>query len=420
MDLQLVMKRGFDFSLRKKKLLILLALFGSSSYGLYKVYHLPSVEMKRRRIVKLFGALISIVEMLADSAETVSVVSRDLKEFLESDSDKIPNSLKQLSKIVRSDEYSESLIRVSKALTVGILRGYQSEEGKEIKEGENSSFPDRVVDKFISPAGTGFVSVVVGSFARNLVMGFYSNNQSQNGLSSSNSSSLPMWVDALCSDKSKVVLADCIQTFVSTAVTVYLDKTMNINLYDDIFSGLTNPKHESKVRDVMVSICNGAVETLVKTSHHVLTTSKSDSNSCPNLNSNSSCEIVDCSDVKKGEPSEQEAYPRNSEERSRLIEIQNSGWVSSVSSTLSVPRNRRFVLDLTGRVTFETMRSLVEFFFWKIFEGLKTSLNVVRADVLDRGLEAIRYVGARSSVIITICLALFLHILGGNRVLLPA
>lgn len=416
------MKRGFDFTRRKRKWLIIMGLVGISSYGAYRAYHIPSVARKRKRVMKLLGSLVSMAEMVSDSAEMMSVVSRDLKEFLKSDSDEIPNSLKQLSKITRSTEFNESVTHLCQSMTVGILRGYKVESST--SEDGDTSFSDRFMDKLMSDAGTGFVSVIIGSFSKNLVLGFYANGGGGEGSSlvgeKSSSSALPTWLGVLTDDKCRVLVADCIKTFISTAVTIYLDKTMDVNFYDEMFSGLTNPKHQNKVTEILASLCNGAIETLVKTSHQVLTASKQSSSS-PKKGSSNSCSITDPSeapDFGKKMDFEDETHLRR--DGNGHVDLQNKGWVSSVSSTLAVPSNRKFVLDVTGRVTFETVRSVIEFFLWKVSEGLRRSANVVHDEVVERGYEVVRYVGAKSTLILTICLSLFLHIFGNSRVLVPA
>ncbi|XP_039055503.1 protein PHLOEM PROTEIN 2-LIKE A10-like [Hibiscus syriacus] len=189
---------------------------------------------------------------------------------------------------------------------------------------------------------------------------------------------------------------------------------MDINTYDEIFAGMTNPKHEKQVRDILVSISNGAVATLVRTSHQVLTSSDS--------KPGSTCLVLDRS-LDAGEMRdgfEKEVSCKGIERGNSFDGIQNTGWVDKVSSSWAVPDNRKFVIDVSERVTFETLRSLVVFMLWKLSEGVKSSVHIFREEVVERGLDVVRYVGAKSSIIVTFCLALYLHILSASRVVMPA
>ncbi|XP_013657751.1 protein PHLOEM PROTEIN 2-LIKE A10-like [Brassica napus] len=354
---------------RRKKWILLIAISGVvSGYGAYKVYHLPSVTRKRRRLMKILGAFLSVAELISESAEAMTVVSRDMKEFLTSDADEIPNSFKQIAKIANSKEFADSLSRVSQAVTIGVSRGYKSESCSNVVDSE-PSVVDRVVDKAFSKAGTGFFSVVVGSFAKNLVLGFRSNEGVTRG---DDDTVTPRWLSLLCDERSREVLAECIERFTSTAVGVYLDKTMDINAFDQIFEGMTNPKHQDSVKDVLVSVCNGAIETVVRTSHEVFTTSKSSA-------------VVE--------------------------EESNGGWTDAISNTLAVPSNRRFMFDVTGRVTLETTKSIIGFLMLKTLQGFRRSFDVVQGEVTERGRQVVGYVGAKASVIVTVWLALYLHII---------
>lgn len=376
MDSNLI-KNSLTYAQKRKKWIIILTSLGFTSYGAIKLYNSPYFVKKRDRLFKVLGALASLAELLGDSAETVSIVSKDLKEFIKSDSDEIPNSLKQLSKITRSEEVCESIVCVSRALTLGVLRGYNRGG---VRRGESGNgLADRALDKLFSPAGSGFVSVVVGSFAKNMVLAIYEGREGGDG---DEVSGVHKWVDVIAEEKCKRLIGDCIQQFVSTLVTVYLDKTMDVNPYDQIMSGLTNPKHEEKVRDLLSSFCNGAIETLVKTGHQVIYN--------PN-GSSSGKELVLNGKISR--------------------KSQENGFVSRISSTLAVPSNRSLVLDVTGRVTFATVRSFLDFFLDQLSSGVKRKVDVVHDGAIDKGREVYKYVSTKSYTVMTICLSVWLHVL---------
>ncbi|KAJ9170538.1 hypothetical protein P3X46_018639 [Hevea brasiliensis] len=402
MDLQLVEKGLLGYTWKRKRLVAMLAAIVFSTYAAYRVYHLPSIE-KRKRFSKVLGALIFIAEVIYDSAETVGIISKDLKDFLQSEFDQIPNSLKQISKVAS----------LTQALTLGILRGYQysARIDHDSSANVNPSFLDKVFDKLSTPVGSGFVSVFVGSFARNLIMAFYqdetsccrglNSNSDLNGATATTSNhvcsemnSVRELVDVVCSHKCKELISDCIQLFVSSAVAVYLEKTMHINTYDEILAGLTNPKPENE------------------TSYQVLTSADSEANSkqeFPNLRI----------DQEEDSP-ENEEHKSKPKTRMSFDEVEDGGWVRKGSSTLAITSNRRIVLGVTGRITFEMVRSFLDFLTERLLEGIKRCVYVVHGAVFESSLGVVRYITAKSSVIATICLSLYLHMLDSTWILVPA
>lgn len=377
MDLEIINK-ALNYTQKRKKWILIITALGFSTYGTFKVCNSPSVIKFRNRVFKILDSLATITETLGDSAETVGVISKDLKEFVQSDSDEIPTSLKQVFKITKSDEFSESVVRVTRAFMIGIIQGCNRGEGG--KGDSGNGFSDRALDKLFSPAGSGFVSVIVGSFTKNMVLAMYDEN-GVNG-SKNSSSSVQKWVDVIADDdRYKKLIGDCIQRFVSSMVTVYLDKTMDINPYNEILTSLTNPKHEEKVRDLLALVCNGAIETFVRTSHQVLTNSRSNGN--PDSNASSSSSYL---------------LRKSSSTISKVLDRQE--LVSSKLKGRQIQGNMKFLLDVTGKVTLATINSFLWFSFNRLSDGMKISWR-----------ETYRYLSAKSLIVMTICISLYLHLL---------
>lgn len=411
---------------RRSWLLAITAMAGTG-YGFYRLCTSPSIATKKYRVLELLNSLVSISEAASASAQTLSLLSNDIKTFLKSDSDEIPTSLNQLFKLAQCREVHETLTMVSGAMSTGVFKGLSGEEG-------NSPGPgvaERVMDKFFTAAGTGFVSVVVGNFARNLVVSFFEHYQNLNTLNLNLSPKTYResgFVDVLCKGEIRVLIAECIRSFVSTAVSVYLDKTMHINVYDEICAALTNPKHEAQMKGILITVLNGAVETFVSTSYDVLTngSSKGKKNSCHSdgetetqhvsHNYKEDCELSDTLGIEVGGV--------NLEQTTLDIKDVNYGvsdpkhsWIDKISYTLSIPSNRKLLVEVSGKVTVEASRSFFEFVLFKFSEFFTVTLPIACHDALHRLLEIVRYVGAKSIVVATVCLAICFHTFTGVSIL---
>jgi hypothetical protein len=355
---------------RRARHLLLAVSAAAAGYGVYRLY-----RHHRRRLV----AALSL-------ADAVSQVGSDLADFLRSDTDQVPQSLLQLSKLAASEPVSSAASSLFESVASVVLRAISSHQELHQQRQQNSQSPlqDRILDRLLSPTGAGFASAVVGSFARNLVLSSCNGSNAEAGAREE-----PQWLTALCSARGKEAAADLVRVFVSTAVAAYLDRTVAVRSSNQVLAGLSDPRHEARVKDLAVSVCNGAVETFLRTSRQLAK------------------EVP----VARVEAVALEREARNSG---------TNGVIHRVSSTLAVPSNRRFVLDVTGRVTAEIVRSFLDFLAQRVSDGARKSIVVARSEVAERGLVAVKYLGAKSIAIFTISLALFMHILMGTRFLLPA
>jgi hypothetical protein len=350
---------------RRHRLLLAAAAAAAGGYGLYRLY-----RHHRRRV----AAVLSL-------ADAVSQVGSDLADFLRSDSDHVPRTLIQLSKLAASDPISSAASSLSHSLASGLLRALSDSTSTSTSTTPAQiGLTDRILDRLLSPAGTGFASAVVGSFARNIVLSYHAAAPRP-----PRAHPAPDWLTALCSDRGKDAAADLVRVFVSTAVAAYLDRTASVPVprtSHQLLAAFTDPKHEAKLKDLLVSVCNGAVETLVRTRRQVAVAPPP-------------TPIVVVSEAQSPPP--------------------HGCVMDTVSSTLAVPSNRRFVLDITGRVTAETVRSLLDFLAQRVSDGARKSIATAR----NEGFLAIKHITSKSMAIFTICFALCMHISMGTRFLLP-
>ncbi len=510
-----------------------LAIGGYVSYRLYR-----STAMARRRyqVYLLFKSFASIVEVVSEGSDSVSVLMRDLHSFLVSDKDEVPQSLKQLFKLAGCQEVQKCVSAISASVGQGILqslsapatgtlllptsiyhqqhrgdaspskeehgvpwvtkdkvlswkdneeeedpeeidgvswrdydqgspshadegtwdqlswksagslldgvrggaqaaaaatsmaKGMKEElvgpsvtsEGKRKAEG-NSKLADRLLNKLFSEPGKGFASAVVASASRSLVISVieqFNFQRNSNSIQSSGGEDkeaaadvVSLVLDLASNSKARELIIDCIQTFVATAVSVYLDRTKDVNVFEDMVRGVVKPERCAPVTELLSTVCSSTVETLVHTLHEELAfggkSNRPLNENCANVLSQkfpSSLttrqskqeekilqrdvgvlpahmdEDTASSSLTSGRGLEKSTFshpecPDLNQDLGALVVVSNAsingdngnrdeaaftGAIDALSRVLAVPSNRELIMEVAGTMTSEGVRSFIE------------------------------------------------------------
>lgn len=274
-------------------------------------YRSDALSRSKRFVSRLRDALQRYTEAFALGGDICATVMKDLQRFVDSNSDEIPLSLQQVAKLVQSDEFTES----AKSMTNAIYRGFLSSrrikrhnlghdlatydnrrliretspsgtqasllmeedsvEGSfgigrnqtDLKRGRSSDALDRVLEALLSDRGHSLVSVAVSMGAKNLVSAYVETTARQRGnqrVDSSHADITDKVLSFLCTDGGQQLAVMAIAAFASNGMRVYMDKSLNVNLYDDMFSAMSKPEHLEAVKQCVGTFARDVVATYLK------------------------------------------------------------------------------------------------------------------------------------------------------------
>ena len=214
---------------------------------------------------QLAAATLGYTSAALAASELFSKLTMDANLFINAEADApIPDSIRQVVRLVNTPELEECAQRVSSGVARGMAGAASAVMGGSGDGGEsNSSGPsaaERLLDKLLDPRNWGVVSVVVGTTTRQtleLLIEVWreSNRNAQAEAAGSETidedgnvqqtpqtapSGLEHFLEKAlhlaASEDGKSVLLDVCSTFVENAVGTYLEKTAGSNTFDDFFA----------------------------------------------------------------------------------------------------------------------------------------------------------------------------------------
>jgi hypothetical protein len=237
-------------------------------------YQNDTYGRSKRYFVRLRAALQSYADALAIGGEICATLLRDLQQFLHCDSDTVPPSLQQVAKLLQSQEFTAVASGTVAALYSGIATASVSsrpangttsavaQNGEEALERQaHQQNPqgalDKVLDALLSDRGHSLVSVAVSMGAKNMVAAYVETTQHHQMLQQQRREQDGQEPAADATDKLFTFLSSpagqqltvmSIAAFASNGMRVYMDKSLDVNFYEDLFSSMSKPAHLEAVK----------------------------------------------------------------------------------------------------------------------------------------------------------------------------
>ena len=217
----------------------------------YKAYNSESVRNARKQVQDASKSMADCAQALSSASDTVALITSDLRSFLSSNTDTVPQSLRQLNKLLQTPELHDTL----QATVSSMVRGLSDATSSGSSDGPSSL--DVILEAILSDRGRSLVGMAVGIVSKNGTTAFCDFLQASTLSTAGDQAPASMMSEALtllASDKGERVLSLLVTKSVKSAVSTYVDSTAGVNMYEDIFSSLRPQEHRDAVTEIMSRI----------------------------------------------------------------------------------------------------------------------------------------------------------------------
>jgi hypothetical protein len=267
-------RREFQKIIRKpgvRRYVLAGGLVALSAYVSYHAYRSNAYSRGKGYLTRLAHGISRYLEAFTTGGDIVKGLLHDIETFLGSSTDEIPQSLRQLSKLVLSEEFTAATERAVGSIYRGIsgIAKIENEDGARNVNGSN--VVDKILDALLSDRGHSLVSVAFTMGTRNLVNAYMESSARLSGAmvcgeltkskvgEGEKDGPLDKLIAFFSSNRGQQLAVMSISAFASHGMQVYMDKSLEVNMYEDLFSSMSKPEHMRAVKECVAVFARAAV-----------------------------------------------------------------------------------------------------------------------------------------------------------------
>ncbi|DBA79056.1 hypothetical protein WJX77_006265 [Trebouxia sp. C0004] len=213
---------------------------------LYKLYHSERIARAWRQYQTLVLAFSSYNQTFLAGAEISAAISNDLKSFLQSDSQELPQSLRQLAQLFQAEETQAATSSIAAATIRGIMSATQ-------RTGASASGGlDSVLGALTSETGHSLVSLAVSVAARTSTRTYCECIERSAAAAKASEQATGVLADTIvqqvlrfaCTPEGERLCMMGVTNFVTNATSVYCQNLEGTNFWSDLFAAMVKPEHK--------------------------------------------------------------------------------------------------------------------------------------------------------------------------------
>ncbi|GMH39625.1 hypothetical protein BSKO_07523 [Bryopsis sp. KO-2023] len=262
---------------KQRKLCAAALVLTGGGYAVHRIFWSGKASKSLESYRRLVLAGWNVAEAISCAAELSTRALVDLKEFLDSDDDEIPRSVKQLCKFLRSREVCLAARSLTASVVEGVGNAGLDEDDIQRGMGVVDRLLSRAIDAFLSERGRNLVSLAMSVAARNTVrslceclhVGPGRNGGVVVGIGKSRNDSVlgsfvSEIVDALATEKGEKLMGVGISAFARSFVGACMEGMEGVNVAEGIFGAMSRPENAEALKEIAGTSSREAMSSLVK------------------------------------------------------------------------------------------------------------------------------------------------------------